>query len=155
MTSVLLRLIRSSGGERAVAQLLELAEIKREPSYLENVDNWISLDEATAMFEALAAAESPEQFHREGRHPFGLASPRDAATGQATGKRQHHPVTIVKAWGAASPQGLTACAANEDLTEVAVEMVSTRLRLFNLPGTVLQMDAERRLETLGPLFRAR
>jgi diguanylate cyclase (GGDEF)-like protein len=52
MTSVLLRLIRSAGGERAVAQLLELAEIKREPSYLENVDNWISLDEATAMFEA-------------------------------------------------------------------------------------------------------
>jgi diguanylate cyclase (GGDEF)-like protein len=52
MTSVLLRLIRSGGGERAVAQLLELAEIKREPSYLENVDNWISLDEATAMFEA-------------------------------------------------------------------------------------------------------
>jgi SAM-dependent methyltransferase len=29
-----------------------------------------------------------------------------------------------------------------DLTAVAVEMVSTRLRLFNLPGTVLQMDAE-------------
>jgi diguanylate cyclase (GGDEF)-like protein len=52
MTSVLLRLIRSAGGERAVTQLLELAEIKREPSYLENVDNWISLDEATAMFEA-------------------------------------------------------------------------------------------------------
>src|SRR3984893_8415863 len=52
MTSVLLRLIRSAGGEPAVAQLLELAEIKRDPSYLENVDNWISLDEATAMFEA-------------------------------------------------------------------------------------------------------
>jgi diguanylate cyclase (GGDEF)-like protein len=52
MTSVLLRLIRSEGGEPAVAQLLERAEVKREPSYLENVDNWISLDEATAMFEA-------------------------------------------------------------------------------------------------------
>ena len=52
---------------------------------------------------------------------MGLASPRDAATGQATGKRQHQPVTIVKAWGAASPQGLTACATNEDLTEVTIE----------------------------------
>jgi diguanylate cyclase (GGDEF)-like protein len=52
MTSVLLRLIRSAGGETAVAQLLELAEVKREASYLENVDNWISMDEATAMFEA-------------------------------------------------------------------------------------------------------
>jgi diguanylate cyclase (GGDEF)-like protein len=52
MTSVMLRLVRSGGGEAAVAQLLERAEIEREPSYLENVDNWISLDEATRMFEA-------------------------------------------------------------------------------------------------------
>jgi diguanylate cyclase (GGDEF)-like protein len=52
MTSVLLRLVRSTGGEAAVASLLERAEIKYEVSYLENVDNWISLDEATAMFEA-------------------------------------------------------------------------------------------------------
>jgi diguanylate cyclase (GGDEF)-like protein len=52
MTSVLLRLIRSTGGEAGVARLLERAEIKREASYLESVDNWISLDEATAMFEA-------------------------------------------------------------------------------------------------------
>src|ERR1700732_3167789 len=52
MTSVLLRLIRSAGGETAVAQLLERAEIKREPSYLENVDNWVSLNDATEMCEA-------------------------------------------------------------------------------------------------------
>jgi diguanylate cyclase (GGDEF)-like protein len=52
MTSVLLRLVRSTGGDAAVASLLERAQIRHEPSYLENVDNWISLDEATAMFEA-------------------------------------------------------------------------------------------------------
>jgi diguanylate cyclase (GGDEF)-like protein len=52
MTSVLLRLVRSEGGEEAVARLLERAQIHREPSYLESVDNWISLDEATAMFQA-------------------------------------------------------------------------------------------------------
>lgn len=52
MTSVLLRLIRSSGGEAAVARLLRRAAIRHEPAYLESVDNWISLDEATAMFEA-------------------------------------------------------------------------------------------------------
>jgi type VI secretion system secreted protein Hcp len=52
---------------------------------------------------------------------MGVASPRDAASGQASGKRQYQPVTIVKAWGAASPQGLTACATNEVLTEVAIE----------------------------------
>jgi diguanylate cyclase (GGDEF)-like protein len=52
MTSVLLRLVRTEGGEPAVAQLLERAAVKREPSYLENVDNWISLAEATSMLEA-------------------------------------------------------------------------------------------------------
>jgi type VI secretion system secreted protein Hcp len=52
---------------------------------------------------------------------MGVTSPRDPATGQASGKRQHQPITIVKAWGAASPQGLTACANNEVLSEVEIE----------------------------------
>jgi type VI secretion system secreted protein Hcp len=52
---------------------------------------------------------------------MGVAAPRDAASGQATGRRQYQPVTVVKAWGAASPQGLTACATNEVLPEVAIE----------------------------------
>jgi type VI secretion system secreted protein Hcp len=47
-----------------------------------------------------------------------LKSPHDAATGQPSGKRQYEPVAIVKEWGAASPQGLTACATNENLTEL-------------------------------------
>lgn len=29
-----------------------------------------------------------------------VASPRDVATGQASGKRQHMPITFVKEWGA-------------------------------------------------------
>jgi hypothetical protein len=33
-----------------------------------------------------------------------VVSPRDAASGMATGKRQHKPITVVKEWGAASPQ---------------------------------------------------
>lgn len=56
---------------------------------------------------------------------MGLKTPRDAATGQARGKRQHAPVTIVKAWGAASPQGLTACSTNEVLSEVSIEFQKT------------------------------
>jgi diguanylate cyclase (GGDEF)-like protein len=52
MTSVALRLIRSEGGEAAVAELLERAQVRRKPSYLENVDNWISLAEATSLLEA-------------------------------------------------------------------------------------------------------
>lgn len=33
-----------------------------------------------------------------------VKSPRDTSSGQATGKRTHHPVTFVKEWGASTPQ---------------------------------------------------
>ena len=75
------------------------------------------------------------QFKREGTQKgdwipiqgffMGLTSPRDASSGQASGKRQYKPVTIIKEWGAASPQGLTACATNEVLTSVTIEFVKT------------------------------
>jgi hypothetical protein len=35
---------------------------------------------------------------------YQVKSPRDSASGQATGKRMHKPMTIVKEWGAATPQ---------------------------------------------------
>lgn len=52
-----------------------------------------------------------------------LASPRDAATGQATGKRVHSPITFTKHWGAASPQLFQAAATNEVLKSVLFEFV--------------------------------
>lgn len=35
---------------------------------------------------------------------YRVTGPRDAASGQASGKRMHKPVTFVKEWGAATPQ---------------------------------------------------
>lgn len=35
---------------------------------------------------------------------YNVKSPRDAASGQASGKRTHKPVTFVKEWGASTPQ---------------------------------------------------
>jgi diguanylate cyclase (GGDEF)-like protein len=64
MTSVLLRLIRRDRGDAAVAALLERAGSKHQPSYLENVENWISLDEATAMFQAGVEETGDEDFAR-------------------------------------------------------------------------------------------
>jgi len=55
-----------------------------------------------------------------------VQSPRDIATGGASGKRQHGPVTIVKEWGAASPQGLAALCTNELLPEVQCEFTKTK-----------------------------
>jgi type VI secretion system secreted protein Hcp len=52
-------------------------------------------------------------------------SPRDVATGQASGKRQHKPIVITKEWDAASPQIFTALVTNEVLTTVLFEFVKT------------------------------
>jgi type VI secretion system secreted protein Hcp len=46
-------------------------------------------------------------------YQYELTSPRDPATGQATGKRHHHPVIITHEMGGSSPQFLTADSNNE------------------------------------------
>lgn len=56
---------------------------------------------------------------------YGLVSPRDLATGQASGKRQHKPVVITKEWGPSMPQFLQAAATNEQLTKVTMEFWDT------------------------------
>jgi type VI secretion system secreted protein Hcp len=56
---------------------------------------------------------------------YEVTSPRDVATGQATGKRQHKPITFVKEWGTASPQLFNALITNETLTNVLFEFPQT------------------------------
>ena len=52
---------------------------------------------------------------------YELRTPRDASTGHASGKHQHSPVTIVKPWGAASPQLFSALVKNEALQTVEID----------------------------------
>jgi type VI secretion system secreted protein Hcp len=56
---------------------------------------------------------------------YQLSSPRDVATGQATGRRQHSPITFTKEWGTASPQLVQAAVTNEALRSVTFEFVKT------------------------------
>lgn len=56
---------------------------------------------------------------------YGLVSPRDPATGQGTGRRQHRPVVITKEWGPSMPQFLQAAATSEILTKVTMEFWDT------------------------------
>ena len=73
--------------------------------------------------------ESPREVHRDKIAGLGfsheITSPRDAATGQASGKRQHSPVTFAKEWGPASPQLFQALTTNEVLKSVLFEFVGT------------------------------
>src|SRR5881394_513131 len=56
---------------------------------------------------------------------FGLQSPRDIATGQASGKRHYDPICFVKEAGPATPQFLSAATTNEVLGEVIFEFSKT------------------------------
>ena len=64
MTNVLLRLVRDAGGEAGVEALLERAGAKHTAPYLENVENWISLDEASALLETGALETGDPRFAR-------------------------------------------------------------------------------------------
>lgn len=55
---------------------------------------------------------------------YEVRSPRDAASGQASGKRQHGPIVITKEWGPATPQIFQALVTNEVLKSVLIEFVS-------------------------------
>jgi type VI secretion system secreted protein Hcp len=56
---------------------------------------------------------------------YEVTSPRDLATGQASGKRMHKPFVITKEWDAASPQLLQASATNELIKLVMLEFFRT------------------------------
>lgn len=58
-------------------------------------------------------------------YQFELTVPRDAATGQATGRRQFHPLTITKQMNQSSPQLLFAAATGENLTKVEINFFQT------------------------------
>lgn len=73
--------------------------------------------------------ESQSAAHKDAiiglRFSYDVKSARDVATGQASGKRQHSPVTITKEWGAATPQIYQALITNEVLKTVLLEFVQT------------------------------
>ena len=50
-----------------------------------------------------------------------VLSPRDAGTGQATGRRVFQPVVLLKATGGSSPQYMQALAQNEVLKRVVID----------------------------------
>ncbi|HEY4450916.1 MAG TPA: diguanylate cyclase [Solirubrobacteraceae bacterium] len=64
MTSVILSLVRRECGERGVPKLLAQAGSTRTPAYLEDLNNWVSLDEACALLDAGAHVTGDPGFAR-------------------------------------------------------------------------------------------
>lgn len=63
-----------------------------------------------------------ENQHRLLAYSHEIVSPRDPATGQATGKRQHQPFRIVKLLNQGSPPLMTAMTTSEDLSSVVIDV---------------------------------
>jgi diguanylate cyclase (GGDEF)-like protein len=64
MTALLLERVRTSGGDDAVIEMLGLAGSQRSPAYLLDTANWISFDEAVALWRAGAKVTQHPQFAR-------------------------------------------------------------------------------------------
>ena len=64
LTAVLLARVHAHGGAPAVAQLLREAESTRTPEYLTDIGNWISYDEAVALWAAGTRVTHHPQFAR-------------------------------------------------------------------------------------------
>jgi diguanylate cyclase (GGDEF)-like protein len=64
MTAVLLARVQAFGGETAVAELLRAARSERSPGYLLDIVNWVSYDEAVALWRAGARVTRHPQFAR-------------------------------------------------------------------------------------------
>jgi type VI secretion system secreted protein Hcp len=74
---------------------------------------------------------------------FGVQSPRDRATGQASGRIQYAPLTITKEWGASSPQLFEALADNENLRNVLIQFTNTAANGREVPGQTIKLtDAQ-------------
>src|SRR3954467_8085856 len=65
-SSVLLPLVRRMAGEEGLNRLLELAGSTRSIAYLDDVTNWISLDESLALFKAASEITGDPQMARVG-----------------------------------------------------------------------------------------
>src|SRR5437763_8915573 len=64
MTAVLLARIHTYGGDQAVRDLLSTAGSTRSPEYLLDITNWVSYDEAVALWQAGARVTHHPQFAR-------------------------------------------------------------------------------------------
>ena len=71
-----------------------------------------------------ARAKSQDKIEALG-FTFEVTSPRDAASGQASGKRTYKPLQIIKPIGASSPQFFQALTTNEPLPAVTLEFTKT------------------------------
>jgi len=154
MSDVLLRLVRSAGGEQAVASVLQRAGSSHDAAYLENIENWISIDEACALLEAaveetgdaLFARRIGEQVLRQHSGTQvatmlrSLGSPEAVLNAVAMAAPKFGTVTEMEAIETEPGRAVVRAVAREGFPRVAVQcdwtagMLSAAPVLFGLPA---------------------
>lgn len=64
-----------------------------------------------------------------------IVSPRDAASGLPTGRRQHKPISLTMQWGATTPRFVTALVNNENLTSVLIGLLRNGITVATIKLT--------------------
>ena len=82
--------------------------------------------------EALSISGSCEQAAAPAAGSAAVTSPRDAASGLPTGKRQHKPFVITKSVDKASPVLMQAAASGKHFPTVVIEHAGSKVELTNV-----------------------
>jgi diguanylate cyclase (GGDEF)-like protein len=147
VTNVELGLVREAGGEAAVEALLERANTARTASYLEDIENWISLDEACALLAAgVLQMEDPTFARRVGERTLdrhvgtqvatflrSLGSPEAVLHVVAQTAPKFSTVTEMKEIEVGSGHAIVRAAAREGFTRRALLCDWTKGMLAGLP----------------------
>ncbi len=163
MTSVLVRLVRSLGGEAAVRATLAQSGTAHDPAFLENTDNWVSLAEAVALLEAgIKVTGDPEFARRVGadavRQHSGtqvatllrsLGSPEAVLDGITTAAAKFSTVSELEAVEAVPGRAVVRAVARAGYTrgkalcDWTTGLLSTPTMLFGLPpGRVEEVECQ-------------
>jgi type VI secretion system secreted protein Hcp len=116
--------LQSAIGNRASASLMREAATQQPVAKAGQTQVYLTIEgEKQGKFKG-----GTNQRGREGAIPIHkykieMSAPRDAASGQATGKRQHHGITFTKAIDDSSPQFMQALTNNETFKSVKFEFV--------------------------------
>ena len=64
-----------------------------------------------------------------------IVSPRDAASGLPTGRRQHKPISVTMQWGSTTPKFIAALVTNENLTSVLIGLLRNGIQVATIQLT--------------------
>jgi type VI secretion system secreted protein Hcp len=115
--------LQSAIGNRASASLMREAATTSSsstaPARRGNKHAYVTIEgEKQGKFKGSSNIKGREDSIEISKYHMGATAPRDASTGQATGKRRHQAISFKKVVDAASPQFMQALTTNETLKTV-------------------------------------